>query len=596
MEDGVKRNAAKGAFGVRKKRMLFSFSGELWSDEDSSDLEFRLSNEAESDSDRYFGEAKMDAQRAVASTSLPETVPVVDESVTRGERITLTLTKKRKRGRKANGDCGKSDYFVSKNSENKKRKMKVKYKRREPWEDMDTKILKREAVVNEMLGGNKHSLDLKPFLRPNPNEISHFLPNNVLSKVFEFVVEFDKRRAVHNLLSLCQVSETFRQLIISNSNLWKYIDLSEFSRSSIALDFVALCESSTLNKLEKLSIAGWTPSEAEIVLSAIIEYCSKTLKELVLRECRGIHAEKLQLIAEKCSALENIDLSRMSYSDFNAKPQAKYSKNLIETLSLKTFLSTCGLRLKQINLAENKINSFGSLTSVIMSHCPNLTLLDLSNIETLSTPLIDIDKLQTSCPLLEILRLANVTLKTSHLASHSFSYLEELSIPVQGETSGHSDAVIYALTKSAENLKLLDIRGSKFISPSCLVKIPAWNLQHLSISNCQRLCDPQLELILRKWRHSLIELDISLNNNEEAVNSSLGTICSEDNSPLKIVNLRGSAVSLSTLKKLFLCCKKLEFIDLQSCRSLPRGIKRAFFGNDLLKFKKDVLDGFYGVE
>lgn len=37
-------------------------------------------------------------------------------------------------------------------------------------------------------------------------------------------------------------------------------------------------------------------------------------------------------------------------------------------------------------------------------------------------------------------------------------------------------------------------------------------------------------------------------------------------------------------------------IDLQSCRGLPRGIKRAFEGDDFIKFCEDVKNGHYDFE
>ncbi|RWS26863.1 F-box/LRR-repeat protein 6-like protein, partial [Leptotrombidium deliense] len=460
-----------------------------------------------------------------------------------------------------------------------------------------------------MYGGNKRPLSLEPFLMPSDREVDFLLPTNVLTKIFQFVVSNESHNAIHNLLSLSQASETFRKLIISTGSLWKCVDLSDFKYNASERDLIALCEAGILSGVEKLNISGWVTGNS---IFKIIDCCAPSLNEIILRECHAIGAECLQLLAEKCSALESIDLSRTSYSNLpSPKPRALIMEksNVVQVSSLKPFLSTCGNRLKQLNLAENKLISFTSITSAIMTHCPNLRLLDLSNIETSSSAVIDVPKLQQSCPLLRVLRLASITLKASSSSQYSFTKLEELSIPVKTATVGHSDSVIYALTRTAENLTLLDIRGSSEVSVSCLVKIPAWNLQHLSISNCQRLCTPDLELVFRKvfiyfgplysklllaqWKNTLVDVDISWNNNDTSVNASLDALCSEDGSVLKHMNLRGSSVSLPTLKKMFKCCTKLEFVDLQSCRGLPRGIKRVFAGEELQKLKADVVDGFY---
>jgi hypothetical protein len=64
--------------------------------------------------------------------------------------------------------------------------------------------------------------------------------------------------------------------------------------------------------------------------------------------------------------------------------------------------------------------------------------------------------------------------------------------------NAHTDNVIEQLTKSADKLKLLDIRGARYLTPRALVKIPAWNIQHLSISNCPKLHTEQLEMAFTK--------------------------------------------------------------------------------------------------
>lgn len=77
--------------------------------------------------------------------------------------------------------------------------------------------------------------------------------------------------------------------------------------------------------------------------------------------------------------------------------------------------------------------------------------------------------------------------------------------------------------------------------------------------------------------------------------ASIRAICENvpEDCPLKSVQLRGSAVSYEMLKQLILFCPQLKSIDLQSCRSLPRGIKRAFFDDDFLRLKDEIIAGKY---
>lgn len=118
---------------------------------------------------------------------------------------------------------------------------------------------------------------------------------------------------------------------------------------------------------------------------------------------------------------------------------------------------------------------------------------------------IAIQKLQLACPQLRVLRAANISLTvSSSQSSPGFVHLEELSIPSSDSgiagviTTSHTDTIIEELTKSSEKLKLLDIRGSRLVTPRALVKIPAWNIQLISLSNCPRLYTDQLGLAFSK--------------------------------------------------------------------------------------------------
>lgn len=106
---------------------------------------------------------------------------------------------------------------------------------------------------------------------------------------------------------------------------------------------------------------------------------------------------------------------------------------------------------------------------------------------------------------MRILRAANIAFQPISLGCNTDGWprLEELSIPFNVDymvSAGHTDLVIEQLTKSSENLKLLDIRGSPSITPRGLVKIPAWSLKHLSISNCPKMQDETLGMVFQKVR------------------------------------------------------------------------------------------------
>lgn len=59
---------------------------------------------------------------------------------------------------------------------------------------------------------------------------------------------------------------------------------------------------------------------------------------------------------------------------------------------------------------------------------------------------------------------------------------------------------------------------------------------------------------------------------------------------VRILNLCGSSVSLDPIKVVLVKCPKLHSINLQSCRALPRGIKRLYTGDAVRELKQSLND------
>jgi F-box/leucine-rich repeat protein 6 len=66
-----------------------------------------------------------------------------------------------------------------------------------------------------------------------------------------------------------------------------------------------------------------------------------------------------------------------------------------------------------------------------------------------------------------------------------------------------------------------------------------------------------------------------------------------EDSQLRTIQLRGSAVSYKSLKSLVKSCAKLKSIDLQSCRGLPRGIKRCYLEQEFINLRNEIIEGKY---
>lgn len=130
---------------------------------------------------------------------------------------------------------------------------------------------------------------------------------------------------------------------------------------------------------------------------------------------------------------------------------------------------------------------------IFQTHCPNLVVLDLSNVSTIaiSHGILHIEKLQLGCPKLRILLVTNshITLSTATLQeqneSPGFPDLEELSVAsLADESRLINDDFLQRILKTSTKLKLLDVRGCARLKHDSLIRLPTWDLKHLYLSGC----------------------------------------------------------------------------------------------------------------
>ncbi|XP_054166310.1 F-box/LRR-repeat protein 6-like [Oppia nitens] len=505
----------------------------------------------------------------------------------------------KKRGRKpgtkfVNGYGGRPTSSADKS--NKKRK-NMSNDRKQLEKDY-----KHKCIVDESENKSKKLVTNWRFtclLKEVDHDFEQKLPKEILIRIFDYVLVDDKNRT-QSMINLSQVCESWRNLITTTPLLWKSLDLQTFSEVDFAYNdlFAILNENELFDHLKALNLSSWNGSNAERVLDEIAVRCADRLNELTLKNCKNISSQFLTTLSTYCPNIIILDISAITAASH------QNSQSPFATTVFRPYLEKCGNNLISLNISENTMPSFHGCITSIMDFCPNLQLLDISNVESLTkTASIPVEKIQTSCPNLRIFRAANIafTVSTSGSQTDGFKALEELSIPSKSDFStaimqnAHTDNVLEQLTKNAENLKLLDIRGARYLSHRALVKIPAWNIQHLSISNCPKLNTDQLEMVFTKWNRSLIDVDLSWNTSEDSVTSCIKLLCEvgKEESQLRTLQLRGSAVSYECIKILFKSCPKLESLDLQSCRGLPRGIKRSYSGEELILLKNEVLEGKY---
>nr|XP_027202235.1 F-box/LRR-repeat protein 6-like [Dermatophagoides pteronyssinus] len=442
------------------------------------------------------------------------------------------------------------------------------------------------------------SNNFRHLFQPNEHEFKQIFPPELLTRLFKMTIESNSPESpILTLIRLSQVCEYWRQLIITSPALWSTIDLSSLSESRFPMDrFRRLHQENRLfQSVQHIDLSNWKADMAKKMLEFLTDCSQYDLHSLSIRRCRNITAPFLQSVIAHAGNLRLLNISGITAS------QQHNCQNPFQTPSFRPLIERCGESLRSLFMSENMMTSFPTCFYMVLESCPNLEVLDISNVHSLGSrcSTIPIDKFQQSCPNMRVLRAANIAFQPIGFGctTDGWPRLEELSIPFNLDfmvSAGHSDLVLEQLTKSSENLKLLDIRGSPNITPRGLVKIPAWSLKHLSISNCPKMQDETLGMVFQKWNKSLVDVDLSWNKSETCIDECVRSICdlSSDDVKLCTIDLRGSAISLESLRRLILHCgERLKSIDLQSCRSLPRGMKRLFQGEEFQRLRQLMLDG-----
>lgn len=420
------------------------------------------------------------------------------------------------------------------------------------------------------------------------------MPKEILLKIFEHVVA--SQGALPSMIRIGRVCKLWHS-VSCRPELWKNVDLAQYTSEKCKTDYklVWLLEN-RLAQCQILNIAQWKVSNVSWVLACVADYCPD-LVELSVAGWSRITPEQLFDLVQALPKLQRIDLSVTS--------ETGGSSTCLSAASMARISENFGARLTHLTLANNKFVAMPQILQSIAAHCCNLEVLDISGTLAASHPAaVPLEALQKGCPKMRVFRAANSQLvlqnatTSQQMECAGWTALEELSIA--GEAAAErvgvgeyrlSDDALARLVRGATRLRLLDVRGLQRLTDSGLVRVPAWDLQHLFLGGCNvtRKSNACLELICEKWSHSLIELDLSWASATRALNDAVAALADEANSKLRILNLCGSSISLEPVKTILLKCPNIESLNLSSCRALPRGMKRLYTGQELLDLK-DSLD------
>ncbi|XP_037716840.1 F-box/LRR-repeat protein 6 [Drosophila subpulchrella] len=417
------------------------------------------------------------------------------------------------------------------------------------------------------------------------------LPEEVLFRIFEHAV--DTQGCLPTLFRLGRVCSLWRQVSL-RPTLWRTMDLTtwvkEKYRTELKLKWFVdnRCSACT-----ELNVSNWKISDINCFLAKLSSGCPN-LAGITLSGWKGFTSDHLTYLVDNMHKLQRLDLSSINV-EMNA------SKSAVGVNSLCNALQTMGSRLTHLYLAHNRLAGIPQIVGILSTHCPNLTLLDLSNVTTQATShgVLHIEKLQRGCQKLKVLRVTNshITPSTASMQeimdSPGFPDLEELSVAaLTDESRIISDDHLQRILKSSSKLKLLDVRNCTRLTHESLIRLPAWDIKHLFLSGCSVTRDmgSGLELIASKWAHSLIELDLAWANMQQPIDNALRALAEKGReSPMAHLNLCGSSVSDEAVKEILTNCRKMSSINLASCRGLPRGVKRLMQGPQELGELREVL-------
>ncbi|XP_034824045.1 uncharacterized protein Fbl6 [Maniola hyperantus] len=422
---------------------------------------------------------------------------------------------------------------------------------------------------------------------------AHSMPEEILVKIFENVVQHGTLPTVIRLGRVCKLWHS----VSCRPELWKNVDLAQYTVEKCKTDYklVWLLEN-RLSQCQSLNIAQWKVCNVSWVLACVVDYCP-ALVELSVAGWSRITPDQLFDVVQGLPKLQRLDLSLTS--------ETGGSSTCLSAASMARVASNFGARLTHLTLANNKFSALPQILSSVASHCPNLEVLDISGALATSHPApIPLEALQKGCSKMRVFRAANAQLvlatatTSQQMETEGWSQLEEVSIACSAAEERAAvgdyrlgDDALARLVRGATRLSLLDLRGLQRLTDSGLVRVPAWDLQHLFLGGCNvlRQTNACLELICEKWSHSLIELDLSWASAAKVLHDAVCALADSPTSRLRSLNLCGSSVSYEAIKKVLLKCPHIDSLNLSSCRALPRGMKRLYTGKELQDLK-DSLD------
>ncbi|CAN9503675.1 unnamed protein product [Ophioblennius macclurei] len=467
-----------------------------------------------------------------------------------------------------------------------KRKKKVVKGKLKGSQTKTKKVVRAKPVAE-----NKPDVPKERVTEDNDHRWGQHLPEEVLINIFQLVVVQDGA-----VPFLCRVGRVCRlwNAAASSPVLWRSVTVGHCwitpGKSQLpntekkVKQTVEWLAQNRFHQLREFTLCHWT-SHVDFTLQIVSKFCPQ-LHSLKLSYCKGLTAKAFHSLGQHSRHLMSLDLQ---YSEF-------------KTEGLVEYLEKHGDQIKQI-LLTHELKNLKLWLTISRGCCPNLELLEVSTkLDSKDCDLpICIPGLQTACPKLKVFRLLNVRpMNKSRTATNSlpgFPLLEELSMATTS-FSYVTDKFLWDMLFSSTRLRLLDLRGCARITPHGLAVLPCPDLealfwgQYFSKHIGSSLPKKGLHMVTQKWSKTLRELDVANQLfSEEDLDLAMSYLAqAADADAMRSLNLSGTSVTQRTIRSIVGEMNSLAYLNLSSCRNLPRGAKRIYRGREDIRQLLDILE------
>ncbi|XP_064840004.1 LOW QUALITY PROTEIN: F-box/LRR-repeat protein 6 [Oncorhynchus masou masou] len=418
------------------------------------------------------------------------------------------------------------------------------------------------------------------------------LPVEVLVNIFKMVVHQDG--AVPFLCRVAKVCHLWNAAAASPA-LWRSVSVgycwlepgkTHLPKTVLKIrNTVSWLAQNRFSQLRDFSLNHWK-NNVDHVVEVLSQSCPH-LRSLKLSYCTGVTEKAFQSLSGSCRSLDRINV--------------QYSEIQVE--GLVTFLESYGSQLRQILFTHGPRND-RLLTAISRGCCPELQLLEINTkLDSGYCQLpICIQALQNGCPKLQTFRMLNVIpmpkmTRNGSGSTSGFPLLEELCMATTA-VSFMTDQDLTKIVYDSPKLRVLDLRGCSRITAAGLSSLPCEELEclywglYFSSNVTVSLSKKGIHLLTQKWSGTLQELDLANQLfSEEDMEIAMGHLAQRTGeNPLRSLNLSGTKVTTPALRLVIGQSTALNYLNLSSCRYLPRGLKKLYRGQEEIHQLLDKLE------